>query len=283
MKYKPCLQRIMSFYHNLSEEKKTITIYWVKELVKLSTNDGFAVRLPVHVDKFVFYSPFIWRILQLTQMYSLDVYKRLSLVYMCILSESPDIFIKVTNNLLKDKTFWGQECDDIATKLYSSIWEIKITTHHTPGQRHAPTVNKKGTLERVTHSLKLMAALHLACKELSMHEKGDMYYFNKAIAIFSDSNYGVFHAGGLLSQHLLIIGAACGIYPIEFTAYGEICETKTKEGLHARFGLFSDSSTSSDESKNILKALSHLTGKSVMYCENLVCKEFQSSVSKTNT
>ena len=107
----------MSFYHNLSEEKKTITIYWVKELVKLSTNDGFAVRLPVHVDKFVFYSPFIWHILQLTQMYSLDVYKRLSLVYMCILSESPDIFIKVTNNLLKDKTFWDQECDNIATKI----------------------------------------------------------------------------------------------------------------------------------------------------------------------
>eukprot|EP00957_Ditylum_brightwellii_P136263 10392171-Ditylum_brightwellii.AAC.1 len=83
-----------------------------------------------------------------------------------------------------------------------------------------------------------MAALHLACTELSDHEKADMYYFNKAIAIFSDSSGGVFHADSLLSQHLLVTGAACGIYPLEFTAYGEICETKTKEGRHARFGLF---------------------------------------------
>ena len=108
-----------------------------------------------------------------------------------------------------------------------------------------------------------------------------MHYFIKAIAIFSDKD-GVQHVGDLLSQHLLVLGAAVGIYPLTFLTFGEIGDTKSRASFQDRFGLFtSDDGGGAVESTIILKALGYYLQETVMYCENLSCKEVQHIVTKT--
>ena len=53
--------------------------------------------------------------------------------------------------------------------------------HTTPGQRHAPTVNKQGTKEEVYHSLELMAICHHATNALTKEQCNNLFYFNKAM------------------------------------------------------------------------------------------------------
>eukprot|EP00957_Ditylum_brightwellii_P170013 12940525-Ditylum_brightwellii.AAC.1 len=71
-----------------------------------------------------------------------------------------------------------------------------------------------------------MAAMHHACKNLSNEIINNMYYFNKAVALFSNSTKGIYHTGGLLSQHILVIGAAA--------------ETKTRSGIQQCFNPFQE-------------------------------------------
>jgi hypothetical protein len=67
--------------------------------------------------------------------------------------------------------------------------------------------------------------------------------------------------------------------------FGEICNANVQENLLKRFKLFDRESniSFSQESYNILKALSYYTEKSTMYCENLICKEMQHRISQTST
>eukprot|EP00957_Ditylum_brightwellii_P122689 9356912-Ditylum_brightwellii.AAC.1 len=62
-----------------------------------------------------------------------------------------------------------------------------------------------------------MTAMHHACKNLSNESRNNMYYFNKDVVLFSNSTKGIYHAGGLLSQHILVIGAAKQKLEVEFS------------------------------------------------------------------
>ena len=148
----------------------------------------------------------------------------------------------------------------------------------TGGQRHTPTVNKKGDGKNVIQLIRLIISMHYATCSLSQSDLKDMFYFIKAIGIFSDSTTGIQHAGGLLSQHLLVIGASVGVFPLMFSFYGEIDDTKSRAGLQKRFPVFKDGEDACVESANILKALSFYLGKSCMYCENLTCEEVRTRV-----
>eukprot|EP00957_Ditylum_brightwellii_P103150 7861644-Ditylum_brightwellii.AAC.1 len=56
---------------------------------------------------------------------------------------------------------------------------------------------------------------HSNCKQ--GRTKNDMYYLNKAVVLFSNSTKGIYHAGGLLLQHILAIGAAKQKLEVEFS------------------------------------------------------------------
>eukprot|EP00957_Ditylum_brightwellii_P089656 6827815-Ditylum_brightwellii.AAC.1 len=47
--------------------------------------------------------------------------------------------------------------------------------------------------------------------------RNDMYYFNKAVALFSNSTKGIYHARDLLSQHILVIGTAKQKLEVQFS------------------------------------------------------------------
>jgi hypothetical protein len=127
-----------------------------------------------------------------------------------------------------------------------------------------------------------MAICHHATNALTKEQCNDLFYFNKAMLLFSQSNGGVLHAGDLLSQHLLVVGGAVGIYPLEFTTQGEIGNTNSRYSIQRRFDILTDENYVSQESATLLQAISFCTKESVMYAENLCCKEVQQNDSHTN-
>ena len=80
---------------------------------------------------------------------------------------------------------------------------------------------------------------------------------------------------------MLVTGAAIGVFPVKFGTYGEIADTKCRSSLQSKFGLFLDDDQVSAESATILNALSHYTGRTSMYLENICCKAVQASITKT--
>ena len=111
-------------------------------------------------------------------------------------------------------------------------------TTESNGQRHAPTVNRIGSSTKITQSIELMVAIHHALKKLSTQEAFDLYFFDKVIAIFTDTKKGVYHAGDLLSQHILVIGACVGLYPLPFAALREIGDTTCRKYIQEHFNFF---------------------------------------------
>ena len=229
--------------------------------------------------------------------YDLDIYHHIPLVYASILSESSDYFYTATRRMMsQEKEVWSTpDIVKLAKKLYDSIWDLKEKDWAKKkankdlkldiGQRHASSVNIKGSEEGLERSIELMCRMHHACSNLDDQQLNDMHYFVKALSIFSNTKKGIMHAGDLLSQHVLVIGACVGVFPIQFATYGELGDTKCRDSLSSRFNLFQgkDKDNFSTDSATILKALSYLTNESLMYCENLVCKEMQTSVTGSAT
>ena len=106
MKYGDCLRAIVSFHDMLPSSQKEITSDLVSMLQAEVHRSGKVVQRPVHINKFVFYSVFIDRIIVITRKYKLPIIKRIPLVYAAILSELPDHFINATKkyvNCSKEK------------------------------------------------------------------------------------------------------------------------------------------------------------------------------------
>eukprot|EP00957_Ditylum_brightwellii_P037274 2821741-Ditylum_brightwellii.AAC.1 len=72
-----------------------------------------------------------------------------------------------------------------------------------------------------------MANMHYATQSQSPQECNDMFFFTKALKIFSNGKKGIQHCGSLLSQQLLVIVATFGIFPVQFGTYGEIANTNS--------------------------------------------------------
>ena len=222
----------------------------------------------------VWYSPFIYMIIHLTTMHELDIYHVCSILFNVLVSESPDFFMQVLIQKQSDHRFWKKkDYKSISYTLYNLMWDAKTCSNNTDGQRMAPGSNKKASEEQVHYSVLLIAAMHFALLPLSNEQAFDLHYFDKAVAIFSDSTNGVYHAGVLLSQHLLAIGTCVGVFPLPIATLGEIGDTTRMDYLKSKYGLFCNEQDSSIESTFILRALSFQIKETTMYCENLTCEK----------
>ena len=83
-----------------------------------------------------------------------------------------------------------------------------------------------------------MAASYFTCQNLIVDEICDLFYFNRIIAIFSETYNGVIHAGYLLAHDLVVIGASVRLYHFKFEIFGEVGETDTRKYLTEQFNLF---------------------------------------------
>ena len=127
LKYERCLKTIIDFYNSCSDSNKKISSNLVKTLSTQVKMDGMPHCFPLHTNKMVSYSVYIDRILYLLLKYNLDVYHRIVLVYSAILSESPDYYMRATDEMMMtSKKIWS--CTDVmsfAQMLYNKIWEMK--------------------------------------------------------------------------------------------------------------------------------------------------------------
>ena len=125
-KYAPFLKCIYIFFEKVHEDRREITtscVQYARKQIQSGTN---VARLDVHINKMVFYSPFIYQILHMQNKHHLDQYQVASLVYCTILSETPDHFMKATSKLNNNKTIWKtSNYKEIAVQLYNKIWEEK--------------------------------------------------------------------------------------------------------------------------------------------------------------
>eukprot|EP00957_Ditylum_brightwellii_P062408 4735862-Ditylum_brightwellii.AAC.1 len=171
-------------------------------------------------------------------------------------SESPDYFVSVTSKLKSNKVCWKESNFlQLGYHLSMQVWKERCSAKTVPGQCHTPAATKEAPTHRVHDSLMLMAAMHHTCHSLTDIEKQDQWFFNKALAIFADSKNDVYYAGTLLTQHILVVGSAVGIYPIHFTTFIEIANIAVKKNLNKQFSFFDGSTDPTTESSYILKAL----------------------------
>ena len=89
-----------------------------------------------------------------------------------------------------------------------------------------------GSKERVYQSLELMSSSYIACQNLTFEETCDLFHFNKIIAVFAETSNGVLHAGDLLAQYLVLIGASVCLYSLKFAIFGDVGETTTRKYLN---------------------------------------------------
>ena len=127
LKYGPCINNIMKFYHFRPSSSKHISSELVQELSSKAKMKKGPYQFPLHINKMVTYSVYIDHILYISRKHNLDIYHRIPLVYSTILSESPDYFMKATDTLLqKDSNIWSSHSiTDLAEILYDDIWSLK--------------------------------------------------------------------------------------------------------------------------------------------------------------
>ena len=139
-----------------------------------------------------------------------------------------------------------------------------------------------GIKERVYQSFELMYASYIACQNITVEETCDLFQFNKTIAIFSETSNGVLHDGGMISQNLVVIGASVCLYSLKFVIFGEVGEITTRKYLKEKSNLFQSVEDVLYYSANLLRALSFCTNRTIMFCENLMCKYIQTLFTATN-
>jgi len=245
LKYGRCLNDILQFYKELPLNRKDITPQLVHDLTKAGEVSNGIHRFPIHVNKLVTYSPFISRIITVQRVNKLDTYQTAAFLYATIWSETPDVFMQVTAKFTKECSVSSTDFRHIAYQLYLDFWKVKRNMKETPGQRYAPTVNREASQDKIVSSVELIISMHHALSSVEENNWEESYLFSKAIAIFSKSPKGIHHAGELLSQHILVIGAvlaklhiSIGLYILPFDGRGS-CTLLPSLSKNTRFSLSS--------------------------------------------
>ena len=180
-------------------------------------------------------------------------------------------------------SFWkNSDYCEIGYSIYKDIWYENSKKTGTPGKQHAPTENKMGSKDRVYQSLELMSASYIACQNLTVEETCDLFHVNKIILIFSETSHGVLHAGNLLAQNLVLIGASVCLYPLKFAIFGDVGKITTRKFLKEKSNLFQSLEELSYDITILIRALSLFTNKIIIFCENLLCKYIQTLFTATN-
>ena len=144
-----------------------------------------------------------------------------------------------------------------------------------------PIENTMGSKERVYQSLELIYALYIACQNLTVEETCDLFQLKKTIAIFAETYNGVLHTGGLISHNLVLIGDYICIYPLKFVIFGEVGEITARKYLKEKSNLFQSVEDVLYYSANLLRDISFCTNRTIMFCENLMCKYIQTLFTAT--
>ena len=176
--------------------------------------------------------------------------------------------------------------------LYSYLFDVKEKKRdpafdYVAYAWHLPTHNTRMSIVQFRNS---MIALYRAIMELRKAtdvKRNPLFYHHQLVAHLSQpcpatpieswedaAKYGVYGAGGLLSQHIIAVASILGILPMELLLVASISmTTKTWESLKNRYG-FSDEHHL-DQTGTLLSAISHRLGVPLFVAEELVCKTKQ--------
>jgi hypothetical protein len=127
MKYRKCLETIINFYHEVPPFRKDISVELVAKLLSVVKQTKRVHQLPVNLNKFVFYSIFIDRNIEIIKKHQLCVFRRIPLVYAAILSKIPDHFMKATGQYVcNPKVEVPSDIFEFALQLYDDVWDLKL-------------------------------------------------------------------------------------------------------------------------------------------------------------
>ena len=125
--------------------------------------------------------------------------------------------------------------------------------------------------------------LHILNAKILQFRKPVIYLTSKKSFQFLLKIYnGVIHAGDLLAQHPVVISASVCLYPLKISIFGEVGEKTTRKYLKKKSNLFQSVEEVSYYSATLLRALSLYNNKTIMFCENLVCKYIQTLFTAAN-
>jgi hypothetical protein len=276
--YKPLVARISNFYKAMPVERKLITPALLQP-AKFSSCDE-AYRLKPHANKCVFYSVFVDSLTRLQKHLHLSVWHVLALVTNTIVSETPDYFRFVSNHFLNLsgkhlQKIRAQGPTAFALNFYSRLFDEKDrrrTLHlKVPGQRHQPHYNTRQNDVVVLKSIANFFRLYQAFQHLDSKLASDRHFYGKAIANL-EAGYqttGVFGAGCLTAQHLIHIGALCGLFPPEMLLHAEIGITTNSYKYLRRWEGMTDHH---EDTRQLLACVGHQCRTSEAVAENLICK-----------
>ena len=232
--YMPLVERIVTFYKELPEERKLITTKLLDfgSHTKDKTKDP-AKRLLPHANKCVFYAVFVDCVNKLQEKFAFSTWHLLAVLVNTVASESPDFFVVTTNYFL---SLNGKEASrvrnmsytEFACEFYDRLFDDKeerrLENSPTPGQRHQPHYNTRQPQSVVIASIHNFLRLYKACAVLDPKLASDGHYFARAVAtlVQSHGTGGVYGAGPLTAQHLIHISVLCGFLPPEFISHAEI-------------------------------------------------------------
>jgi hypothetical protein len=276
--YTPLVTRIVHFYECMPPDRKSIT-------PSLLSSSNFhtpdcVYRLKPHADKCVFYSVFVDCLTRLQGHLHLSVWHVLALVTNTIVSETPDYFHQVSQILLHSKgatlkKYRSLAPTALALEFYAMIFDEKERRHKkgikVPGQRHQPHYNGRQRNSVVVKSIHNFFCLYRAFEHLDSKLASDSHFYGKAIAYMEDGylGTGVFGAGPLTAQHLVHIGALCGLFPPEMLAHAEIGESTNSYKYLRRWEGMIDYQ---EDTRQLLACVSHKLHCSQFVAENIICK-----------
>jgi hypothetical protein len=288
--YMPLVERIVYFYNQLPEERKSIT----PQLLDFQSHDQKnttdpAKRLKPHSNKCVFYGIYVDCVNKLHVKFGLSTWHLLALLINTVASESPDFFVVTTNYFL---SLEGKKAArvgllsyvDFACLFYDRLFDDKEKRHHsasskTPGQRHQPHYNTRQPRSVVVASIHNFIRLYKACALLDSKLASDPHYYARAVATLVErhEDNGVYGAGALTAQHLIHIAVLCGFLPPQLICHAEIGENTCSYSYLARWeGLVEHQ----EDTRQLLACLGKMLGVSAFIAENIVCKFGQSQQSK---
>jgi hypothetical protein len=239
-----------------------------------------AYRMKPHANKCVFNSVYVDCLTRLQKHLHLLVWHVLALVTNTIISESPDYFHFVFHYFLnlsgkKVKKIRALSPTALALNFYSRMFDEKERRRalglKVPGQRHQPHYNARQENVVVLKLIANFFRLNQAFQHLDSKLASDPHFYGKAVANL-EAGYqstGVLGAGCLTYQHLIHIGALCGLFPPEMLLHAEIGATTNSYKYLRHWEGMTDHH---EDTRQLLACVGHKFRVSEAVAENLICK-----------
>ena len=241
-------------------------------------------RILPHTNKCVFYSIFVHCLYRLQESLCLSAWHVLALITNVIISETPEYFRDVTEQILASN---GKElCRyrslgpvDLALDFYERVFVLKVRASSlglkVVGQRHQPHYNKRPPETTVIRSIHNFFELYKAMDHVTDKLAQDPFFFCRAVAYLEapSTTTGVHGVGGLSAQHLVHISCLCGFFPSSLMNHAEIgVNTSSYSYLYEWEGL----TEHKEDTRQLLACTGARCNLTAFEAENLICKFGQS-------